>query len=110
MKQEFESLARIAQKGFEEQTKTFDQKLEEQTRMFDRKFDEQTDVFDFKFSELRKELKEDHEETNHRIDRLYELVDSFIHLHQKLDTELAALRGYCQRLEERIEQLEAQRV
>jgi phage shock protein A len=119
VKQEFESLAILIQKGFEEQMHVFDQKLEKQTMAFDAKLEAQTKSFDqklnerigvveFKIVSLGEEMRAAQADTNQRIDKLYEAVDHFIYLHQQLETELVALRGYCQRLEQRIEQLEAQ--
>ncbi len=42
-----------------------------------------------------------------RIDTLTTSVDGFVRLHQTLDTELVAVRGKYDRLEERVEKLEA---
>jgi len=87
IKQEFENLAVMIQQGFEEAEK----KLE---------------LFKFETANNFEENRKDHTRINERIDRLYTNVDAFIHMHQKLDLELTALRGFYQRLEERLAKLE----
>ena len=73
-------------------------------------FDEiKNEITDFKF-ETKVNFEETRTEfvkTNERIDNLYTNVDGFIHMHQRLELELTAMRGYYQRLEERLAKLEA---
>jgi len=91
IKQEFEKLTSIIQQGL----KKHDDEIENLAVMTQRGFDEAKEETSKKFAK-----------TDERIDRLYTNVDGFIHMHQKLDLELTALRGYYKRLEERLEKLE----
>lgn len=69
----------------------------------DRRFDEFAFIVNQGFSDMQKQ----NEYTNQRIDRLYDNVDRFIHLHEKLDQELTMMRARIERLEEMVLKLQA---
>ncbi|GEM_PF-6674740 len=55
------------------------------------------------FSDMQKSF----EVTHGRVDKLYNLIDGFISLHQKLDQELTMLRSRIERQENEISKIKA---
>ncbi|KKU09158.1 MAG: hypothetical protein UX09_C0002G0001 [Candidatus Uhrbacteria bacterium GW2011_GWE2_45_35] len=101
IKQEFENLTSLFQQGF----KKHDEDIENLSVMVQQGFEEVNQKFaivDIKLEETNQKI----DQTTEKISQLYINVDGFIHMHQRLDLELTAMRGYYQRLEERIAKLE----
>lgn len=96
-----------------------DEKLDNLSKKVDEKFDDFAKIVADGFDSVQDQFREVYrkidnldnrlDETNSRIDKLYNLVDGFIGLHQKLDQEFTAIRARYERLEERIAKLEAAR-
>ena len=85
----------------------FEKKVNDKFTNFEKKVDDKFIDFAFivnqGFSETQKQI----EQTNKRIDKLYDNVDRFIHLHEKLDQELTMMRARVERLEEIVRKLQA---
>lgn len=79
------------------------EKIDERFERIDRRFD----LVDMRFSELDGKIDEVDRRLTSRIDALTASMDGFIKLHQTLDVELASNRAKTDRLESRIERLEA---
>lgn len=76
---------------------------EEVTREYlNQKFEEFGRMIGTGFQDMRKQFTE----TNDRIDRVYDHVDGFITLNQKLDQEFTMIRAKYERLEQRVARLE----
>ncbi len=62
-------------------------------------------VIKFELTDFKETTQKNFELVNERIDKLYNLIDGFIQLHQKLDQELTMLRARVDRLEAEIQAL-----
>ena len=107
-----DELARMVAQGFAHVEERF-KKVDEQFARIDARFekvDEQFARIDDRFREAQYEVRElgrRMDQQKERIDSLYDHVDGFITLHQKLDLELAALRSKYNRLDERMMRIES---
>ncbi|GEM_PF-1805619 len=84
----FDDFALVIDKKFDVIDKRFDD--------VDKKFDDFAFIVNQSFSDMQKQIAY----TNQRVDKLYDNVDRFIHLHEKLDQELTMMRARIERLEE----------
>ncbi|MDO8463059.1 MAG: hypothetical protein Q7S96_02195 [bacterium] len=64
------------------------ERFEQSMESFAKIVKEGFDTIDREFGLLRKEMHEEFQRVDHRIDKLSEHVDVFIQLHQKLDMRL----------------------
>lgn len=107
MDKKFDEFAVIVRHGFDETHQRIDstnQRIDEVNQRLSTRIDDLTVTVRDGFEEVHHRINE----TNQRIDRLTTAVDGFIVLYQKVDQEIVMLRSRMDRMEETIQQLQAQ--
>ena len=113
-----ESVAGLVRNGFRQVNQRLDQ-VSKRFDLVDNRFDqvdqrfEQSDrrqsVFEFELGEIKRQISEQGATLELRIDRLANHVDGFMKLHETLDIEFKVLKEQMNRVEARLDRLEANR-
>jgi len=113
-----ESIEGLVRTGFHqvnERLDLVDQRFEQVDRRFDQvdqrfaQSDRRQSVIEFELGELKRQISEQGATLELRIDRLANHVDGFMKLHETLDIEFKVLKEQMNRVEARLDRLEAER-
>jgi hypothetical protein len=106
-----ESIEGLVRTGFHQVNERFDQ-VDQRFAQVDQRFaqsDRRQSVIEFEVGELKRQISEQGATLELRIDRLANHVDSFMKLHETLDIEFKVLKEQMNRVEARLDRLEAER-
>ena len=106
-----ESIAGLVRTGFRQVSQRFDQ-VDQRFDQVDQRFeqsDRRQSVLEFEVGELKRQISEQGATLELRIDRLANHVDGFMKLHETLDIEFKVLKEQMNRVETRLDRLEANR-
>jgi chromosome segregation ATPase len=104
MADRLDTIERLVRTGF----RRVDRRFEQVDQRFEQS-DRRQSVFEFELGELKRQISEQGATLELRIDRLANHVDGFMKLHETLDIEFKVLKEQMNRVEARLNRLEAER-
>jgi hypothetical protein len=106
-----ESIEGLVRTGFRQVNERLDQ-VDQRFEQVDQRFaqsDRRQSVLEFEVGELKRQISEQGATLELRIDHLANHVDGFMKLHETLDIEFKVLKEQMNRVEARLNRLEAER-